>query len=272
MSLKQSITSEEIKKWQAFNNTLHYPTSFKFLQSHCGLRPDMCHGLMGTMGSGKSSFVKAIVAEIALKSKVHVHLSEEKRVEYQPDLMICNPWPQVLDNISWTEERELSASVTGNQKHFHEHFMDTLSDSGAKFTVIDNITTSMFYGEEVGIQGQIATCKLLLDIPKKLGVGVLWVAHTGSHVHDNYQYLIKPEDIRGNRQLPIRTEYLYIIQKYTSGDKQYRILNVGKHRHHKNSGGFYLLNYENGKYDKDEPIPFESIKTIFKGRDRLTGN
>lgn len=264
--LKKPATKEEIEAQKIVNNTIFIPSRFKFLTAHNGVRPRTLHGLISNTGAGKSTLIKSIIAEVAKYKKILIWISEESVAEYQ--VLINQLSEEILENITFVEERSIPEHVKENQKAFFNYFVEMVTASGARMVFIDNITTSVFYNSRFGFFGQTKTCEFLLNFVKKV-CSVFYVAHTGKHVTDNYNKIVTPEDMRNSSELPMQTEYLYIIQKFTSEGKIFNILRNAKHRHHDSAAGYFSLAYEKGCYVGDGRIDAEMVNYIFQLRDYL---
>lgn len=214
---------------------------------------------------GKSSLMKCLIAEFAVQSRVLVWLSEETVREYQELINYLDK--SVLHNILFVEEKEITEDFKRTQSDFFEYFEQMVEKSGADIIVIDNATTSAFYNQRYGISGQNRSAEFLRSFPKRTGKTILYIAHTQSNISDNYAKVINAEDIRGSKELPLNTEYLYIIQKFTQNDKQFNVLRVAKYRHHEEAAGWYALKYEKKAYIGDSRVPFSLVNRIFKSRD-----
>jgi thymidylate kinase len=263
--LKKAVSDFEIDIHRTAKKKVFVGSRYEFLNAHKGIRPNGLHGLMGSTGSGKSTLIKCIIAEAAVQRKVLIWLSEETVTEYQE--MINSLDSSVLENLYFVEEKEISEEFKLNQSDFFEYFEQMLEQSGCEIVFIDNVTTSAFYNQRYSLNGQMRAAEFLRDIPKRKSVAVFFVAHTHSAITDNYAKVINAEDIRGSKELPLNTEYLYILHKFTQNDKQYNIIRVAKYRHHEEAAGWYALKYEKGSYIGDSKIPFTLVNKIFKSRD-----
>lgn len=214
--------------------------------------------------SGKSTLFKCIIAETAAHSPVLVWLSEETIVEYQELINYLDK--SCLSNIHFVEEREIAKEIKDNQDQFFEYFEQMVDESGAEVVFVDNVTTSRFYSSYFGFIGQQRTAEYLIDFVKRK-CSLFYVAHTNLKITDNYGQIVYPGDIRGSKELPNMTEYFYIIQKFTTENKQYNVLRVAKFRHHEQASGWYALKYERKSYIGDSRVPFAVINKIFKMRD-----
>ena len=268
MHLKKVTNSDQLG---LLNGQMFFPTDFRFLLATNGIRPGCLHGLIGTMGSGKSRLFQKIISQAAEGAKILVLVSEETSEEYSLGLRRYVKSQKVLDNITILEETNMPDEVIRNHDAFLGYIKQAYIDSDAEILFIDNVTTSQLYSEETGFINQTKTSKFLHRLCKSnLKATIFYLAHTGKTVKDNSVYLMVPEDIRGSAQLPIRTEYFYCMQKFTSGNAQYNIIIIRKHRHHDHIGDrYYIAYFDNGKYLKDETIPFDDVNKIFKGRDKL---
>jgi hypothetical protein len=268
MKIQKNSTSKKLDELRKFHDTVFFESDFSFLQGHKGIRKNALSGLVGTSGSGKSTLAKKIGSDCARGSKVLYWLSEEDSTEYELKLWHINGSDDAKRNSSFFSERDLPREVRNNQKEFFAAFKEVYVESGADICILDNVTTSQFYSDTIGPAGQQNSADFLFDFCKKIGT-IFYVCHTGKHVTDNSGRLFTSQDMRGTSQLGIRTEYLYIMQKYISDITQHNFINVEKHRFHDDSGGFHLLDFQNGFFCNDAPVPFDRIKEIFHTRNKF---
>lgn len=264
--LKDPVSEFEIEMHSKIKDQILFHSRYSFLMAHNGIRPNCLHGLMGSTGSGKSTLLKCIITEAAMSHKILVWLSEENIVEYQE--LINKLDKSVINNIVFVEEKEIPSEYKERQSVFFEMFEQAVEASGAELVFIDNITTSAFYNSRFGFTGQQRTSEFLISFVKRV-CSVFYITHTRSEVTDNYGKVVTPEDIRGSKELPLVTEYMYIIQKFTTEDRQFNVLRNAKYRHHEDAAGWYGLKYEKGSYIGDSKVPFATINRIFKMRDHF---
>ncbi len=264
--LKRPASDFEIQMHRELKDRVLIDSRYEFLRSHNGIRPNCLHGLMGSTGVGKTSLFKCIITETAQQAKVLVWISEENIVEYQE--LISTIDKSCLRNIVFVEEKEIPEEYKKDQKDFFEYFEQQVDESGAEYVFIDNVTSSAFYNQRYGFIGQNNTAEFLIGFVKRK-CSVFYVIHTGSKVSDNHSKVIAPEDNRGSTELPLVTEYFYIIQKFTTNDKQFNLLRNAKFRHHENAAGWYALKYEKSSYVGDSKVPFTLVNKIFMTRDYL---
>lgn len=263
--LKSPVSEFEIDIQRELQKRTEIHSRYEFLSRHNGIRPGCLHGLIGGTGSGKSSLIKCIIAEAAVRKKVLIWLSEETIKEYQVLINFIDK--SVLRNILFVEEKDIDAQYKLSQENFFEYFSQMVEESGSSFVFIDNVTTSAFYNQRFGIGGQNKSAEFLRDFTKRTNTAIFYVAHTQSNITDNYGKVINAEDIRGSKELPLNTEYLYTLHKFTQNDKQYNIIKVAKYRHHKEAAGFYALTFEQDAYVGDSFVPFTLVNKIFNSRD-----
>lgn len=272
--LKSVHTDTEIGDFERLNRQCFYPSQFQALMATRGIRPGMLTGMMGTTGCGKSTLTKSIIAEVADKVIVLVWLSEESVKEYQAGIkkaaiLLGLDFNKVLSNLRFIEEKNLDEFYVNDQTDLFEMFENMIIESECKAVFVDNMSTSNFYSDEIGIKGQNASSVFFSKITKKLNIALFYVVHTAKRIHDNMDRLITKEDIRGSQKLPIMTEYFYTLQKYTINDNVFPVLMIQKHRHHEVKKKFYLLGFDKGAYRFDKQIDFEELNKIFIKRDQL---
>lgn len=264
--LKEPVSDFEIEMHSKLKDRTIFHSRYSFLMAHNGIRPNCLHGLMGSTGSGKSTLTKCVITETAAEHRILVWISEENVVEYQE--LINKLDKSVLPNIVFVEEKEIPAEYKEDQARFLEYFEQMVDEADVDLVFIDNITTSAFYNTRFGFYGQQKTAEFMINLVKRK-CSVFYVTHTRSEVTDNYGKVATPEDIRGSKELALVTEYMYIIQKFTTEDKQFNVLRVAKYRHHEAAAGWYGLKYEKKAYIGDSKVPFAVINRIFKMRDHF---
>jgi energy-coupling factor transporter ATP-binding protein EcfA2 len=264
--IKGPASDFAIQMYSDQKSEVHFPSRYEFLKGHNGLRPNCLIGLLGTSGSGKSTLLKCIITEASEGKRVLVWLSEESVMEYQELIQYLDK--RVLRNIVFVEEKEIPGEFKESHQEFTEYFEQMVDEAEVDIVFIDNMTSSAFYNSRFGFRGQNKTAEFLSSFVKRK-CAVFYVAHTSANITDNYNKVINTEDIRGSKELTIVTEYLYIIQKFTTNDKIYNVLRVAKYRHHEGAAGWFALKYEARSYVGDSKVPFELINKIFKSRDYL---
>ena len=265
---KACLSQESVDAHLLRARKIFHLSCFGFLMAHLGIRPGCLHGFMGTMGSGKSTVLKKIITESAEGARCLVYLTEEKVEEFQAGINAINSYAPVLANIRFIEQRSIREEGRSIQ-YYREGIERCVERTRPNILFIDNIATSLFYGDHIPAWEQMKTIQWLVDMAKRLDVAIFYVAHTRKDVTDNMPRLFTPEDIRGSTMLPIQTEYFYTMQKFKGNTKQYNVVQNCKHRHHDKASGFFLLHYDNGKYLKDTKILFDDVDKIFKERDQL---
>lgn len=264
--LKGPVSSEKIAEFEKSQHMTFFPSRYSFLKDHKGLRPNCLHGFFGTMGSGKSTLAKCIIAEAASGKKILVWHTEETIVEYQALIQYLDR--SVIQNIVFVHEKDIPETIRESQDSLFEYFVQMVEESGCAIVFIDNITTSRLYNGYFGMKGYAKTSDFLITFVKKY-CSVFYVAHTDSSITDNYSKVVTPENIRGPIDLPMVTEYAYIMQRFTTNEKKYNLLRTAKHRHHEKAGGWYALKFEQRAYVGDGKVTFELVNRIFKTRDFL---
>ena len=262
--LKKAVSDFEIEIHSELKDRTVHSSRYEFLKSHFGIRPNSLHGLMSSTGAGKTTLTKCVIAETAAHSRVLVWLSEETVVEYQELIHYLDK--SCLHNIRFVEEKEVPKDYKDDQSKFFEYFEQMAEQAEAEVIFVDNVTTSRFYSSYFGFMGQQKSAEFLIDFVKRK-CSIFYIAHTDRKVTDNYGQVVNPSDIRGSKELPNLTEYMYIMQKFTTEAKQYNVLRTAKFRHHKDAAGWYALKFERDAYIGDSKVPFAVINKIFKMRD-----
>lgn len=263
--IEYSLTDQEIKSAEDEDGKSFFSCRFNFLKVHCGIRPACLHMFLGTKGSGKSSLVKTIIADIARVKTVAVWLTEETKVQYQK--VINSISKSAADNIRWIAEKSLDHKNNRAHGDFLKMAEREILDANSDILFIDNISTGRFYQNE---KTQMESAEWFSSFPQRSGMAVVAVAHTRKDVTDNSYKLIDGTDIRGRLDITNVCEYLYALQKFEHDDGWHLIVNIDKSRHHRLGGSKYFLpEFNDGIYWKDSALPFDALNEIYKNRQYL---
>jgi ABC-type iron transport system FetAB ATPase subunit len=263
VQVKTTNPSEVIELLKAKGDSYNIFTRYNFLLKHNGIRPECSHGLIGPMGCGKSTLAKKIAEDCATKHKVLVWLTEENSEQWEAKIT------NNKQNIRFFEEKSLSEDAFKDTDRFYFYLRSIIDSEKPDILIIDNLTTSYAYSDDIGPKGQAKSARMLMKLMKELKFTLFYVAHTKKEVTSNFHRALSAEDIRGSAQITIQTEYLYLFHKYSTDQKPYSIIRTVKHRYHDDAGGLHLLHWRDGHYSSDLEIEWSKLKEFFKQRDTL---
>lgn len=270
----ESVTPEEIQAAIADSEKRHFFSTFEHLNAHYGIRRGCYSVYMGTTGSGKSSLLKALIAQTASTKgiKVLVWLSEEKKGKYAKGLdQYCQDVGIDISSIMFFEESSMDHESIKRHEDYLQAFRDVVVTSGADAVFFDNATSSRLYGTSTALWDQAKSVNMMKRLSQDLDIALVALIHTDSKVSDNMGRLFTTEDVRGSKQISIEASYFYSLQKFTSNGVIYLTLRALKFREHDNASGTYLLKYDPrySIYTGDSKVDFKAINDIFKRRDAL---
>lgn len=260
---------EEIQEYRKDLRETHFYSRFLFIKSHYGFRPGNLHGILGTIGSGKSSLFKSLIYDTAKHDPCLVWLSEEKTIEYVNKFKLIGDERSISKNVKFVREKDLDFKNKSNLNEVYEKLEEKIFESNCKVIFIDNVTTGCIYSDEMGYQNQIKSAGMLQNLCKGLNIPIVYLAHTSANVRDNSKELMTSESIKGSKSLTTVTEYLYGMHKITSSSDQFNFVKIIKHRHHDVQEKTVILNWENGHYRDDAVISYKELQDLFEKRDRL---
>lgn len=259
------ITPEEINEIVRESVKVYFKSNFCFLNQHNGFRPGCLHVLMGTAGSGKSTFIRSVIGD-CLKvnaATVYAWQSEESVKELQVSMFKQGVDRTVLSGL-------IAESELDNYPATVDEMLDRVLFTEAKVLVIDNITTSRFYMDRK-ISEQSAFITKLKTFAAENDIAIVLVAHTKKEIHDNYGKLISEADIRGCSSVVNMAHFFYVLQKFQLGNVFFPTLRITKNRGQDVDERLYKLEYESKtmSYTTDRQINFEDFKTAFNNRNKL---
>lgn len=262
-------TEKKLQQLRTEARQIHTRSNFKFLQEHRGLRPKELHVLMGTAGSGKSTVIRAIIADMLKinSGTVYAWLSEETRDSFMLGLVDNDMGPDGKNRIKI--DSELDREKNGDKKTI-DSILEKVEFISPEVLIIDNITTSPSYrGKSPDEQGEVIN--KLKEFANKNDIPILLIAHTRKDVSDNMSRLITENDIRGCADITNLAEFFYVLQRFEVGERYFQTIRIQKHRSQPIKNKLFHLEYspEIKTYTGDRPIDFDSFKEIFKQRNQL---
>jgi energy-coupling factor transporter ATP-binding protein EcfA2 len=268
--IKKPVTNKQIIDCIDKHSKIIYPSRFAFLNEHLGIRPGCLHGLLGTTGSGKSSLLRSIISDTAEHSKVLVWLSEEQVDDYQLGIIQTNKNVN-LSNLLFFEETGLGQAEYESVDETIDCFCENAIKAQVDVIFLDNLTTSFMYSDNWGVRGQGKVIERLHDFTIETGIPIFFAIHTRKDVGANSRKEIVGEDIRGNNQAFQKTQYFYVLQRFSTKGGYQTFISIKKNRHHTiNQNTFYLnFNRDRNYYDRDKAVSFEAFNKAFKDRDFL---
>ena len=271
-----AMTEEERDQLLLDRVTFHYAkTRFNFLNEHSGLRRKNFHLLMGTAGTGKTTLSRSALMDLAEYHKIFVYSSEESVKETKAMFALRKTGNTILQNVVFWHERDAEKICGESADEWLKQLEIRIMNSKADIFFFDNLTTSRFYDVKVNDQPKIVSS--LHSILHACNVAGFFVAHTANGVKDDQQALISTSDIRGNRSLTNKAEFVYAYQKFTSpptgqstSPVSYGTIRNLKARGH-DVGSTFLLRFDfnTSEYTGDVKIPSTKFKEIYDSRFKL---
>lgn len=251
----------------------YFFSTFEHLNVHHGFRKGCYSIVMGSTGSGKSSLMKMYALNASsTPSNVLLWLSEEAKAKYAMSMIkYCDVTGTDISRIKFFEESKVPQKYKKNMDNFHEYFKYIVRLTGAEIVLVDNITSSRFYGPQTSLNEQGKTVQFFKDFSKEYNIALVAAMHTASNVSDNMGRLFTTEDVRGNRSISIEASYFYALQKFTKDSDIYTFVRNLKHRDHDEAQGMFILKYDKdySLYTGDRKVNFAEIKSLFESSDRL---
>lgn len=259
------FSEEEAKEYSRKTSEVNYNTKLKFLKTHNGLRDFKMHLLISPTHAGKSTAIRSILFDILSNNrnkKVLIWLTEETIDEFKSEF--CNAFPShsILDNVALISEQNGEPTSAEIKKNV----IDAIAMTKCDLIIVDNITTSKTYNSG-GFSSQQDTAEWLKRISKKHTIFL--VAHTNTGDFNNR--FLTEQDIRGGKDIVNLSEFLYILQPITVGEKLFQFINIKKHRGQDTDGKMFRLYYNHilRIFDRDSLVTFSDIKEVFKQRNKL---
>jgi hypothetical protein len=218
------------------------PTRFEFIQAHKGFRPGAMHMLLAPISAGKSSLTRSILADVSQAHRVLFLSTEETEHDFRTQCAYLKSPPN-FENISWVDEDAILAEIGQSQNLIADYVRSLdwhLAASRAEILFFDNVTVSKCH-REIKLAEDFACALRVLMVARKIPFYV--VGHTASNVKEGVMF--ESSDIRGNRTLAIKAEYLYCMARFASTIDDHTTLanfiRVDKSRAHEGARRMYRM-------------------------------
>lgn len=229
---------------------VRFKSKLNFLNSHCGLRPGELHTITAPKGGGKSSFIRTIQSELAMRShKSYTILSEEDRDSYTLPLNKC------FKNITKDKDKAeyyLNYLIMDSLYDFPREVFSVqfiiaritwmIENMGVEVLIIDNMTTGYF--EVMSHQAKDEFVLALRELCINYDIAALLVFHTqkGTNI---YEKIVDGENVRGKQTAINMGSYNYILTAFFRCNPTRVFLSIDKARHHASANKtVWELNYD----------------------------
>lgn len=270
------LSGEDLQELKDENEKFFFsPTRFSFISEHKSLRPGCMHMLFGTPGVGKSTLVRTLVTDLSQETKMLVYSTEETSKQFRTmySYLPTENRPN-FNNIFWKHESEVMNSFRRLEKRYPtvDEFINRidwmLGQSRAKILFFDNITVCRFHRASPEIAENFADS--LRDLMIARNIPFFCVGHTDSKVRSGVMF--EAMDMRGNKTLAIKAEYLYCLGRYVREVGEHvqtlSAIRIDKCRAHNTSGNTYKLFYTGKEFSGDQLIEHKDFSKFLKNRSK----
>jgi ABC-type oligopeptide transport system ATPase subunit len=247
-----------------------FKSGLKLFQDHNGFIDGELHTFIGTKGSGKSTWSKTILTDLAYQEKgVLLYISEERKNKYLNTLnkafRISRATPaetkKYLDNIIVVGE--LDDEITDVEVFFAtiEKLVDTCE---LDIVIFDNFTTSFL--SELPINQQSAVLRRIKQLADKLNIPILMFFHTGKLADPKR---LDGDNIRGSATAINIGSYNYLISQHKTALATRNFVYTEKARYHARANKkMYEIIYEHdvGIFTSCKDIELHEYKSIIDGK------
>jgi len=247
-----------------------FKSGLKVFRDHNGFIDGEFHTFIGTKGSGKSTWAKTILCDLAYQEKgVFLYISEEKEGKYLNTInkafRISKSTPEqtkrYLENIIVVGELDREINTEKDFFDLVEHIVTTCE---LDIMIFDNFTTSFL--SELPISQQSSVLRRLKRLADKLSIPILAFFHTAK-LSDPKR--LDGDNIRGSATAINIGSYNYLIAQHKTAMTTRNFVYTEKARYHsKANKKMYEVIYDHdvGLFTKCEDIELHEYKNIVDGK------
>lgn len=238
MSLLHTLSSGYLSedKRDSTKKTLYsekFKSNLKVFSDHDGFIDGELHTIIGTKGSGKSTWSKTILSELIYNNKsVFLYISEERKNKY---LLNLN---ENMLRIHRDEEKLAIATdcltvfsevdqQTPTVEQVFELIKIGVERSESEIILFDNFTTSFM--SELPINQQSKILRAFKSLADKLNIPIIMLFHTGKLTQKNN---LDGDNVRGSGTAINIGSYNYIIAQHQDGSVLRNFIYTEKARYH----------------------------------------
>jgi len=285
-SIAHRITMDAEKKarLRKENETNFFPSKYKFLNDHNGLRPANVHLIFSKTGVGKSTLLRSLMNDYADQFQILYYSTEERLKEVEtmlaysmekdftyPPVFISEKSNEILELVNHDDDIK-------NIDRVFDKLTQTLIETESKILIFDNITTSILYLQKSpAIQSTFA--RRILSLVEAINLPAIIFQHLANASNSKSFQNIEADDVKGAKDISSMTQYSYYLTQKEfynedDGDKidlnrttsKVNFLHVKKNRWGGSKGNNYVLNFcENTKiFDYDMLISNQDLNDLLK--------
>jgi hypothetical protein len=248
----------------------NFKSGLTVFSDHNGFIDGELHTFIGTKGSGKSTWSKTILCELAwLEKGVMLYISEERKDKYLQAvnkvfrLSKANPddVKRYLENIIVVSEIDEKIK---NEEQFFELTNRIISECDINILLIDNFTTSFM--SELPINQQSSILRRIKAMADQLSIPIVMFFHTAK-LSDPKR--LDGDNVRGSATAINIGSYNYLISQYKNNTSLRNFVYTEKARYHsKANKNMYevFYNQDLGIFTKSEKIDLSDYVDIVSGK------
>lgn len=264
------LTDDEFKEASDSMYKCKFKSGLTVFSDHNGFIDGELHTFIGTKGSGKSTWSKTILCEIAwLEKGAMLYISEERKGKYLQAInrvfRLSKASPEqtkkYLDNIIVVSE--MDENINSEEKFFN-YIEEIIATCELDILVIDNFTTSFM--SELPINQQSAILRKIKSLADQLNIPVLMFFHTAK-LSDPKR--LDGDNVRGSATAINIGSYNYLITQHKSNSKLRNFVYTEKARYHSmaNKNMYEIFyNQDLGIFTKSEKIDLSDYSDIVSGK------
>jgi len=265
---------EQRKKSTNSLSEYEFKSDLKVFADHNGFRRGELHTIIGTKGSGKSTWSKTILSELAYQEKgVLLYVSEERKNKYLSSLNNFFAFSKFseasiknyLENI--VVLGELDSKISKEEELFSEMRM-LIVEAKLDILIFDNFTTSFL--SELPINDQSRILRRFKFLADDLNIPVVLFFHTGKLKNTSG---LDGDNVRGSATAINIGSYNYVIAQHKDGVQLRNFIFTEKARYHnKANKNMYEITYSPsaGIFTKCVDFYIESFQCLVSGKDKST--
>jgi hypothetical protein len=230
--MKESfIDKDTLEAMVLKRETTNNQSCFSFLKNHNGIRPGCLHSIIAATGASKSTLVRSILLELAIKSKILLLLNEESCEEYSLDMNLAlrnsgmkeENIERVMKNIICIHEVDDDVPTSMNpedERNFFKYIKQKIAQTQAEIFVYDNITSGFISRLNPSMQNEAS--KEIIGLCRRMKIAMIAVLHTVKDLKPNI--MTRSEHVRGVAIFPINSSFVYTLSMFSYDGKKRAVL------------------------------------------------